>query len=101
MPTVGKIGFCTNRDDFYDEQSIDTSYFRHLVISYDDASRLKKIYIDGVLVLQKTAVGELVSDTNYRLGGNIDGDYFSGTLDDIRIYNRVLSQSEVTSLFNY
>lgn len=77
--------------------------WKHLVITYDN-NRVKG-YIDGVLVGSKTKgftstfhstkdilIGNSQNSTNNRA--------FNGAVDDVRIYNRVLSASEVAALFN-
>jgi hypothetical protein len=83
---------------------------------YED--HLPKLYINGVLV--KT--GKVSSILNVRpsngYDGNVFGDYsssgfgrafsptgtpfaqFNGSIDDFRIYNRVLTQSEIKYLAN-
>jgi hypothetical protein len=66
-----------------------------------------KIYIDGIL--NTTIIGipnaTTGNGTSVFIGRrNIDfgnfGDYFEGLIDDIGIWNRALSQQEITQLFN-
>ncbi len=79
-----------------------------------DSTQLS-IYIDGVLVsaVYSTSVGHGGYSTDSRhnapfspssnmiIGKHTSwGQYFSGKLDDIAIYNRALSASEVTSIYN-
>lgn len=79
------------------------SIWHNLVISYDGL--YYKTYIDKNLVYSKDSLG---SGAIYyspgtlafgRDGGN-SGFYYNGALDDIRIYNRALSPSEVIALYN-
>jgi len=60
-----------------------------------------KLYIDGVVVYT-TAVGNypnITTRTNNYIGkSNWDDPYATGYVDDFRIYNRVVSSSEVLSL---
>src|SRR5262249_5453110 len=55
------------------------------------------LYVNGVLVATQPATGNIIaSNGSLRLGGNsIWSEFFAGTIDDVRIYNRPLSQSEI------
>jgi uncharacterized repeat protein (TIGR03803 family) len=56
-----------------------------------------RIYVNGTLEKTSSAGGTVaVSNHPLRLGGNaVWGEYFQGTLDEIRLYNRSLSQTEI------
>ncbi|KKQ61133.1 MAG: hypothetical protein US83_C0009G0039 [Candidatus Falkowbacteria bacterium GW2011_GWC2_38_22] len=69
-----------------------------------------RIYIDGIL--SGETLGSIrpkaVSQTNYFVGtgfgtsfAGANEPFYAGQLDDVRIYNRALSQSEVTALNNW
>jgi hypothetical protein len=83
--------------------SMDLSFnrFYHFVHVYDGSRILT--YCDGTLRESTPADGNLIQNTNpvyisrYHQGGDY---YFDGTLDDFRIYNRALTQQEITALFN-
>jgi len=72
----------------------------HLGITYAD--ELKRFYINGFLAGEGTAVMDLNTDQPLRIGAGASegpGDFFFlGLLDDLRIYNRALSQAEAMSL---
>jgi hypothetical protein len=67
----------------------------HLAVTYDGATM--SLYANGVLVGSSSFTGSMVSTSGaLRLGGNsIWGDFFAGTMDDVRIYNRALSAIEI------
>jgi hypothetical protein len=75
--------------------------FYHFVMIYD-GSKLST-YVDGVLKGSVNANGTIMTNLNniyigkYTLG---DGYFFDGTLDDIRIYNRALTDQEISALYN-
>jgi hypothetical protein len=84
-----------------------TNTWYHVAVTYDGtlapASRVH-VYVNGVL--DKTAGETSASIPNYasdlafgKLVGNPTS-YFAGSLDDVRIYNRALTATEVGSLFN-
>ena len=66
-----------------------------------------KLYVDGQLQASSNFSGSLLSSGGWAQGGiNIgvryipNGEYFNGSIDDIRIYNRAINQSEITALYN-
>lgn len=70
-----------------------------------DALVGEKLFIDGVLVSSNSVTGNLCSTTNKLYFGcdNFLGSlwrYFNGKLDDIAIYNRALSPTEIQQLYN-
>ena len=84
-------------------QQISQWYF---VVGVFDGSSLS-FYQNGVLVSQNTNLPKTVIDNcaggDFRIGRWHDASpsqFFKGDLDDIRIYNRALSATEITQLFN-
>jgi alpha-L-fucosidase len=73
----------------------------HVVLTYDGTSA--KVYIDGTLNTTKTYSKTPAVNNGQLLIGNEAGmsRYTKGKIDEVRIYNRALSQSEVTSVYNY
>ncbi|MHC4728829.1 MAG: LamG domain-containing protein, partial [Planctomycetota bacterium] len=73
----------------------------HLAATYDGSSM--KVYYNGVVVGEQDSSGQLgVSDGTLCIGTKHEtapaGDEYNGMLDDIRIYNRALSLSEIKRL---
>ncbi|MFA6994289.1 MAG: LamG domain-containing protein, partial [Candidatus Paceibacterota bacterium] len=62
---------------------------------YDGLS--KKIYVNGILRGTATNSTSFVFD---RMKVGSDGEIFNGVLDEVSYYNRALSASEVTALYN-
>ena len=75
----------------------------HLVaLTRDAASGRVQVYVDGVLSGEATSATG-VKTTPFASLGRIEDtsgaiDYFAGSLDDVRVYDRVLSASEVAAL---
>ena len=67
----------------------------HCVMTYEDGARVT--YINGVL-----DAGNVVTGAPYlNPGANTRvGEAFTGVIDELKIYNRALSESEVQDLFN-
>ena len=69
----------------------------HVAVTYDGASL--RLYVNGAQVSSRAATGSLVASTGaLRIGGNsVWGEYFRGRIDELRIYNRSLSASEIAA----
>jgi Concanavalin A-like lectin/glucanases superfamily/Putative esterase len=67
----------------------------HLAVTFDNATL--RLYVNGVQVGSRAVAGPLLASTGaLRIGGNtIWGEFFQGLIDEIRIYNRALSQIEI------
>src|SRR5207247_9740744 len=78
-------------------RSLDVWYYVTGV--YNTAAQTLDIYVNGVLdngALVGTVPGSQVnSAVNVNIGRRSDGFYFDGVIDDVRIYNRPLSQTEI------
>ncbi|MBC8754213.1 LamG domain-containing protein [Kordia sp. YSTF-M3] len=72
--------------------------WQHLTVTYDGATGLE-LYRNGVSTTDIIA-GTSNSCGMPPLGDLILGEDFNGLLDDIIIYDHVLSQSEITTLYN-
>src|SRR3989344_2191309 len=77
----------------------------HVVVVYagGDTAANSKIYINGTEVSSYTNIdgsGAYQSDSGRiaKIGVNGYGNRFTGNLDDLRIYSRVLTQAEITQL---
>ncbi len=76
----------------------------HVVGSYDGS--IVRLYVNG---LAQTTTGSLTgsihtrSDSYLAIGrqGNISDRYTLGSIDDVRIYNRALSASEISELYTF
>ncbi|MBR9677354.1 PGF-pre-PGF domain-containing protein [Candidatus Woesearchaeota archaeon] len=72
----------------------------HGVAVYD--GNFMKLYLDGVEVgsIAKTGVIDTNNLVNANIGRNPDGSVpFDGLIDDVRVYNRVLTTTEINALF--
>ena len=67
----------------------------HLTATYD--GQTQRLYVNGVKVSERAQTGSIqTSSSAMHIGGNsIWGEYFQGTIDEVRIYNRALSSTEV------
>jgi hypothetical protein len=67
----------------------------HLAATYDGS--VLRLFVNGVQVSSQSHVGSIfVSASPLRVGGNaIWGEYFAGRIDEVRIYARALSSTEI------
>ncbi|MFM7016733.1 MAG: LamG-like jellyroll fold domain-containing protein [Bacteroidota bacterium] len=72
----------------------------HLVGTYSNGKM--KLYRDGVLMDSTTftATGSLAVNQTLWVGRGPSGNYYTGVFDDIGIWNRSLTQAEITALYN-
>jgi fibronectin type 3 domain-containing protein len=72
----------------------------HLAATYDGAT--VRLYVNGALVSSSSVSGSMPnSDGPLRIGGNaVWGEYFDGLIDELRVYNRALSATEIQGDMN-
>ena len=72
----------------------------HLATTYDGATL--RLYVNGVQVRSRAYTGNIVNRAGpLSIGGNnVWGEWFSGLLDDVRIYNRALTLAEIQADMN-
>jgi hypothetical protein len=79
--------------------------WQYVTETYDGSSLASgcKIYINGVLqpnsIIYNNLAHSIVSPGDLEIGNDNTGDFMTGSIDDVRIYNRVLSASEVRQLY--
>jgi hypothetical protein len=114
----GKMFFATMASsvaDTYGQTVVSDNAWHLVVASYDSSTSLKKFYVDGVADGSSSVHGNraLGSGTsrfgtigtsnedvafNQMESGSSRGNFFQGTLDEIRLYDRALTDAEVAYL---
>jgi hypothetical protein len=83
------------------DSSIAAEQWHHVAVTFTKGE-LVEFYIDGVAAgssAQSTNFGVL-NDEPVRIGGRKDGySFFNGLLDDVRLYDRALSATQIQKLF--
>lgn len=99
-----------NGSDYYNIEetsnanlSIDTWY--HVVGVYDASEQDIKLYINGVVEESTTVEGIIPSiihsgSAKVKIGGFSPGYYFDGKIDEVAIYDRVLTACEICQHYN-
>ena len=95
----GVADFSGYINDFRGTKQVINNAWHHYVFTYDGT--VGRIYLNGVLDAESTVVlntqGTLFS-IGRRANGNQTLEYFQGAIDDVRVYNRVLSMAEIQLL---
>ncbi len=93
---------CGSNYDFNTNQTIPLDQWSNVVVTYNGSTVI--VYLNGVLIASqaRTMVSQGSSTPQVEIGSAslMDGtpDYFTGNVDDVRIYTRALSPTEVSEL---
>ena len=82
-------------------KSVNDNIWHHLIGTYDGS--ILKLYIDGLLDSTDDSPGSCSNpNINFQIGRWVGGSsqYFNGLIDEVRIYNRVLSAEEIRFHYN-
>jgi hypothetical protein len=81
-----------------------TANWYHVAAVFDAGAQRLKLYLNGNLDADKAVSYATVFQSNapFMLGANVidgsPGQYYDGLMDEWRVYNRALSQSEIQAL---
>jgi hypothetical protein len=99
------LGNGNNWSEFLSASTYNEGTWQAFLMSFNETNGLVSLYINGSLDTNYTTSMTSFSNPSAPLIlGNqyeSDVDAFIGYLDDVRIYNRVLSANEVSQLFNF
>jgi len=90
-----------NKQRLRTSQSYNDNKWHHVVGVYDGTSQY--LYVDGSLVAHQEQEYLSINSANIRIGGIFQGENngaFIGNIDEVRIYDRALSEEEVYELSN-
>ena len=82
------------------EQPLKINEWQHLVVVYNPKATVE-FYLDGERIGEADAHNIIPSKQSLVIGNNIWGEQFHGSIDDLKIWNRGLSQKEITTLFQH
>jgi hypothetical protein len=93
----------THTDNLVGSVDVCNGTWNHVVATYDGVTL--KLYSNGILEsTYASTVGIVYNATNYvNIGrywnGTTDVDYFNGSLDDIKLFDRALAASEIEAMY--
>jgi len=93
-PAVGGI-FGGTYAHAYGTSTLATNTWTHVAATYDGA--MLRLYVNGVQAGSQAKTGALTPSTNpLSIGGDsIYGQYFTGRIDEVRVYNAALSAAQI------
>lgn len=99
-----KLTFRTSNgtpNDLNANSTITDTDWHHIVLTRDGSGN-KKLYLDGVQDNVTTNDGsrDTTNGQNFQIGSSGWGQPFNGTIDDVAVWNRALSESEVLALYS-
>jgi hypothetical protein len=115
LRTGNRIGFIVSPDGTFTTDnlleaspsfSINTSSWYHLAGVFDAQEQTMTLYLNGVLLATRVVAFNGINNSAapFMLGANLSNgaptQFYDGLLDDWRVYNRPLSQTEILSLIN-
>jgi concanavalin A-like lectin/glucanase superfamily protein/uncharacterized protein DUF2341 len=83
------------------ETTLSTDTWYHLAATYD--GKTVKVYVNGEIDDTEVSSGSMSDGSNDVQIGSFTGtgNFFNGTIDEVRIYNRALSPQEIKDLYNW
>jgi hypothetical protein len=108
--TNGKVNYNNARKNdswgqYYSTASVNDGNWTYITVTHSKTNELVSLYINGSLdsTFDNTSSGEYDQWAN--MGFNVisrgyGGDYFNGNISVVHIYNRALTQAEITQNFN-
>jgi len=102
--SAGTVGYGYAGTVFMTTTSLADDRWHHLVSSYDIQNQKESIYLNGIFVGQGATTFPLVPCSLFMMGSqngisDMGPAGFSGLIDDVRIYSRSLSSSEISTLY--
>ncbi len=101
MQNTGSIRFRSNGFNANAPTAVNDGKPHFILVTYDGTTL--KIYVDNVEDLSVVTTVSTFNPSALTIGATAGGvtGFFSGVLDDIRYYDRVLDTNERTALYNY
>jgi hypothetical protein len=99
LPATGGT-FGTTGENVYGTTALTANSWAHLAATYDGATL--QLYVNGTQIASVARTGSLATSTNpLQIGGDsIYGQYFTGAVDEIRVYSVALTQAQIQSDMN-
>jgi chitodextrinase len=92
--------FGTSDVVLYGSTALPVNTWTHLAATYDGT--MMRLYVNGTQVASQPQTGVIATSTNpLQIGGDsLYGQFFQGTIDEVRIYNVVLTAAEIQTDMN-
>ena len=105
--TSVNTGYCNNSacKDNVNNFALNLNTWYNITWSFDKTLNVETLYINGNLIKSQTITGTIEYDNHALTLGNdfsygIAAEFLAGKLDDIRLYNRALTTTEILQLYH-
>ena len=97
---VGGGTFGTSDKVLYGTAALTINTWTHLAMTYDGTTM--RLYVNGAQVASQAQTGMIATSTNpLQIGGDsLYGQFFRGTIDEVRIYNVALTAAQIQADMN-
>jgi fibronectin type 3 domain-containing protein len=93
-PAVGGTFTVGGNTNLFGPTGLAVNTWTHLAATFDGATL--RLYANGLQVASQTQTGAFTTSTGaLTLGYNVYGERFTGLIDEVRVYNRALSLTEI------
>ena len=93
----GGATFGTADTTIFATSTLSTNVWTHIALTYDGSAL--RFYTNGVLISTVAQAGNIATSTNpLQIGSDsIFGQFFAGSIDEVRVYNSALNQAQIQS----
>lgn len=96
--TLGLRLYWFNNDLVINDTSVGDDQWHLVVDTYDGTTQ--RGYLDGVQRASRNVTGRNSQAINARIGSTNNGEFFLGSIDDVRVYSRALTANEISSMYS-
>jgi len=82
-----------------DANAIPINVWTHVAVTYDASSNALTLFKNGIQVAQVTNADNYINEA-YRVGSRICESFFTGNMDEVRVYDYALSQCQIQENMN-
>jgi len=84
-----------------DDIPCDDNIWYFALATFNPNDKRLRLYVNGVLVATSSALdaNDLAATSGFEIGHDDNGRYFTGSIDEVRMYNRALSAAEIRRLY--
>jgi hypothetical protein len=81
----------------YGKTKVNDDKWHHIAVTHDYTTLAVRVYLDGVLDAESTSSIYGYGGIGY-IGRGVGGSYFTGSLDDVQLWNKALSSDDIKLL---
>jgi Concanavalin A-like lectin/glucanases superfamily len=102
VETDGSVHFYTDNGTSTSFKPASLTGWHMLTAEYDIAAKTRKIFWDGKQVASSTPGAHSASTQPFTIGASavLAGRFFNGSIDEVSLWNRALTATEVTAIYN-